>query len=167
MLVPVRSRGKHVNHRAGYFAEPKVRDSAAPLRDAKGVVQGSVVVFADVSERRKLEAQVAAGRMAAVGTLAARVAHEIHNPLTAVLLGLDLACTWLPESSACLRNAESVMSADMTGMEFHAELLTVAPLLASRVVLLSVRTCENRGGDHDGVARPACLAYACVRRPDS
>ncbi len=61
------------------------------LRDRRGRVIGSSVIVRDVSERKKLEKQIIqAERLAAVGRLAARVAHEIRNPLSSISLNVEL-----------------------------------------------------------------------------
>lgn len=49
-------------------------------------------IVRDVSERKQVEAQLlAADRMISVGTLTAGVAHEINNPLAAVMGNLDIS----------------------------------------------------------------------------
>jgi len=59
-----------------------------PLADA----DGAIVTVRDTTGRRQSEAQlVATDRLASVGTLAAGVAHEINNPLAAVIANLELA----------------------------------------------------------------------------
>lgn len=58
---------------------------------------GSVSLMHDVSERKaSQEKLIQADRLAAVGTLAAGIAHEINNPLAYVLLGLQYLERELP-----------------------------------------------------------------------
>jgi PAS domain S-box-containing protein len=55
-----------------------------------GRVTHVVEVWRDISERAQLESQLAhSERLAAIGTLAAGVGHEINNPLAAVLAGVE------------------------------------------------------------------------------
>ncbi|HLG20437.1 MAG TPA: ATP-binding protein [Bdellovibrionota bacterium] len=59
--------------------------STSPLRADEGVRRGTLILFQDVTNQRHMEDRIKrADRLAAVGELAARIAHEIRNPLTSV-----------------------------------------------------------------------------------
>jgi PAS domain S-box-containing protein len=62
-----------------------IDDSAAPIRDADGEMDGVVLVFRDVSESRRTEAAlISSEKLAVAGRLTASIAHEIHNPLDSI-----------------------------------------------------------------------------------
>lgn len=64
-----------------------VEITTAPLRGEEGKDLGVVVVLRDLSTVRQLEEQLRRSeRLAALGTLAAGLAHEIKNPLTSLLI---------------------------------------------------------------------------------
>jgi two-component system, NtrC family, sensor histidine kinase PilS len=59
--------------------------AVTPLNTLDGKAYGYTLIFQDLTEMKKLEAQVRLkDRMAAVGELSAGIAHEIRNPLAAI-----------------------------------------------------------------------------------
>jgi PAS domain S-box-containing protein len=77
-----------------------VDERVAPIIDAHGRLLGGVVVLRDVTERQRVEQRLAMSeRLASIGTMAAGMAHEINNPLTAVTANVALA----GESAAAMR----------------------------------------------------------------
>jgi PAS domain S-box-containing protein len=67
-------------------------------------------IIRDVSERKKMEARLlVSDRMASVGTLAAGVAHEINNPLAALLANLDFASDDLGRLSKEMGSARGLL----------------------------------------------------------
>jgi PAS domain S-box-containing protein len=67
------------------------RDALWPVRDADGEVQSVMRVGRDVTDEKRTQAQgMMTNRMASVGMLAAGIAHEINNPLMAVLGNVQL-----------------------------------------------------------------------------
>jgi len=58
---------------------------ATPLPDREGRNEGLIINFQDVTELKQMEAGLKrADRLAAVGELSARIAHEIRNPLASI-----------------------------------------------------------------------------------
>jgi PAS domain S-box-containing protein len=65
--------------------------------DETGSCYGHLATIFDVTEHRRLQEQLmVSDRMASVGILAAGVAHEINNPLAAVLTNLHMAVESIP-----------------------------------------------------------------------
>ncbi|HEU5078286.1 MAG TPA: PAS domain S-box protein [Opitutaceae bacterium] len=64
----------------------------APMHDGSGQAIGAVVVFRDVTERARLEAELLrSSKLEAVGILAGGIAHDFNNILTVVMGNVTLA----------------------------------------------------------------------------
>ena len=62
-----------------------------PFNDSNGVLAGYIVNFRDITSLRRMEAALKkADRLAALGELSARMAHEIRNPLAALCGSVQL-----------------------------------------------------------------------------
>ncbi len=86
-LLKTRARDRKVVRLEGTVATTGIRLglTIGPLTDEFGTVVGFIVTFQDLSEIKvEAERQRMQERMAAVGEMAARMAHEIKNPLASI-----------------------------------------------------------------------------------
>jgi two-component system NtrC family sensor kinase len=109
--------------------------SAAPLRDRQGEAMGLVVVVRDLREIEELRRRMLIqARLAAVGELAAGLAHEINNPLAFVRSNLgQLERRWKllcepgglseDEREAIAEESRELISDSLTGVDRAAEIV--------------------------------------------
>src|SRR5581483_9288888 len=81
----------------------------APVRDAAGVVTGTMEIVSDVSERKRLEDDLRqAQRMEALGRLAGGIAHDFNNILLAIKSQAWLLLDSLPADAEERETVESL-----------------------------------------------------------
>ncbi len=80
--------------------EIPIDESAAPIKDDQGNINGVVLVFRDISERKKLQEKLQhSQKMEAVGTLTGGLAHDFNNIMTAIQVSTELTIMELSDSS--------------------------------------------------------------------
>ena len=103
-------------HKAGtrVFSELQV----SPVRDADGRLTHFVATHRDITAQKQLQAKlVGAERIAAVGTLAAGVGHEINNPLAYLMMNLEGAVQNLAREPVRLSEARARLEEAREGAE--------------------------------------------------
>jgi PAS domain S-box-containing protein len=94
-----------------------IEQSASPIVDDRGHVAGTVLVFRDLSGRRAVEkalrdAQAELARVSGLttmGELAASIAHEINQPLAAIVTNASAGLNWLRRPQPELAEIEQVL----------------------------------------------------------
>lgn len=108
-----------------------ISDSAAPIFDHENNLAGVVLVFHEISdqkraeaEKQELEAQLRqVHKMDAIGTLAGGVAHDFNNILAAILGYSEMALDDIPENSPVRYQVEQVIKAGNRAKELVKQIL--------------------------------------------
>jgi PAS domain S-box-containing protein len=141
----------HVRRRDGAVMHLEVSSGPCEYEGKPAVL----TIARDVSARKALEAQlIQADRLAAIGTMAAGVAHEINNPLGYVMLNLDWIARKLPESAG-----------DPASMQALIELLHEAHRGAERVasIVRELRTFSRADGESRHRVDLSAVARSAIR----
>jgi len=136
VLVPERYRADHPAHRAGFFAAPQTRSMGAgrelfarrkngseflveiglnPIHTQEGVLVLTAIV--DITERKRTDLEVVQqraelahiARVSTMGELAASLAHELNQPLTAILSNAQAAQRFIAANPADLEEVREIL----------------------------------------------------------
>jgi two-component system sensor histidine kinase PilS (NtrC family) len=144
----------------GFRKSFRVSVSALNVTDRSGL--GFVYTFDDLTEIRRLEREVRLqDRLAAVGRLAAAIAHEIRNPLTSIAGSVSMLTDApaltdeqrqllqiVTRESERLNNIITDFLAYSRGKQYRFERVNLVPLLQDTLTLLEHRLAAENNGIH-------------------
>jgi two-component system, cell cycle sensor histidine kinase and response regulator CckA len=99
--------------------------SASGFTDHEGKLAGMLVILHDISEKKRLEAQVRhSQKMEAIGTLASGIAHDFNNILSIILGNSELALYGLPKEKPLYSFLEEIRIASLRAKDVVKQLLS-------------------------------------------
>ena len=102
-----------------------IAHSCAPIRDKESKLVGVVVVFRDITERRKTEEELRkTARLESIGILAGGLAHDFNNMLSAILGNISLAKMSLKPEGNVYKILTKSENASMRARNLTQQLLT-------------------------------------------
>jgi PAS domain S-box-containing protein len=117
----------HMRWRHQDGRELDIVHSGAPLREAGGAINGAVFIAEDVTEKRKLEAQLAQSqKMDAVGQLTGGIAHDFNNILTVITGTIEILVEGVADRPRLQEIAKLVDEAAVRGADLTQQLLAFA-----------------------------------------
>ena len=108
-------------------SEYVIEQVASPIRDNKNEVAGVVLVFRDITERQRNEAERRkAETLEQLGLLAGGIAHDFNNLLTAIIGNISLASLLLPPDNELTTRLVDAKNASLRARDLAQQLLTFA-----------------------------------------
>ncbi len=105
--------------------EHVIADSAAPIMDSQQKIIGAVLVFRDITEKRKIEEElVKIQKLESLGVLAGGIAHDFNNFLTAIIGNLSLAMLDSKPGDQVVARLKEMEKASLQAKDLTQQLLT-------------------------------------------
>ncbi|MHB8846281.1 MAG: hybrid sensor histidine kinase/response regulator [Nitrospirota bacterium] len=102
-----------------------ITDSVAPILDKDSAVSGAVLVFRDITERKKLEDRlIKSEKIESLGVLAGGIAHDFNNLLNSIIANIDIAMRFAAPDSDQQRGLARAQKASGKAKELTQQLLT-------------------------------------------
>jgi len=95
-----------------------IADSGAPTRDEEGNITGTVIVFRDITETKRMEEDlVRKEKLSVLGQLAGGVGHELRNPLGVINNAIYYLKTILPDADETTKEYLEIISSEVRNSE--------------------------------------------------
>ncbi len=105
--------------------ERVISNSVAPIYDKEGKIIGVVLVFRDVTDKRRMEEEMLrVEKLESIGVLAGGIAHDFNNILTAIIGNLSLAKRHVEPGSKVIAKMEEIEKASLRARDLTQRLLT-------------------------------------------
>jgi|GEM_PF-693013 len=119
-----------------------------PILDENGQYSGAVHIVSDITERRRLEAQLhQSQKMEAVGTLAGGIAHDFNNILAAIMGYAEIALAEAEEGQSNRAELKGVLQAASRAKKLVQQILTFSRRAEHLLKLININEAVVSAGN--------------------
>ena len=105
--------------------ERMIADSGAPIQSHDGLIIGVVLVFRDVTQQKRLEAEIQRSqKIESIGLLAGGIAHDFNNVLSVISGNVSYALSIIDQNDEARHALDDVLTGTKQAQQLTQQLLT-------------------------------------------